>query len=267
MDERPLGASGISVPVVGMGTWKTFDVEGAERNARRRLVREALDEGVTLFDTSPMYGAAEEVLADALRNDRDEAVVADKVWASTPEEGKRQIARALDLYGGVVELYQVHNLRLWEPHLKELEARKKRDEVRAVGVTHYNHSAFPEIEEVMRSGRIDMVQVPYNLLDRAVEKSLLDLAEKRQIGVLVMEPLGTGALARKAPPQDEVEPFLDPGITTWAQVCLKWILSDPRVTAILPATTREEHMRQNAVAGGGHWYDEKEREAIAALVR
>ncbi|MEA3199009.1 MAG: hypothetical protein QOE90_437 [Thermoplasmata archaeon] len=267
MQERPLGRSGIHVPVVGMGTWKTFDVEGAARNARRRLVRESLDLGVSLFDSSPMYGAAEEVLADALKNDREEAIVATKVWAASAEEGRRQIDRALQWYEGVVEIYQVHNLRLWQEHLKELEQRKKRDEVRAIGATHYNSAAFHELEEVMRTGRLDMIQVPYNLIDRKVEEKVLPLAEKMGLGVLVMEPLGTGVLARKAPPEETWQPFADEEVATWAQVCLKWILSDPRVSSIIPATSSSEHLQENAAVGGGTWYDEKERAAIADLLR
>ena len=266
MEERPLGTSDITLPVVGMGTWKTFDVEGAERNARRKLVREALDLGVTLFDTSPMYGRAEEVLGDALRPHRDEAVVADKVWTSDVAEGKRQIDRALQLYDDVVEIYQVHNLRLWKEHLAELERRKKRDQVRAVGVTHYNAAAFGELEEAMRSGRLDMVQIPYNVIDRTVEKTILPLAQKLGLGVLIMEPLGTGALVGKSPPVDALTPFLDDEIATWPQVCLKWVLSDPRVTAILPATSSMEHLRENALSGVGRWFDEKERAAIVDLL-
>lgn len=266
MEERPLGASGLSVPVVGMGTWKTFDVQGADKNARKRMVREALDLDVRLYDTSPMYGQAQDVLADALRGARDEAIVADKVWAGTKEEGLRQIARALDLYEGTVEVFQVHNLRLWSDFLPELEKRKKADEVLAVGVTHYNHAAFGELEEVMKTGRLDMVQIPYNLLDREVEKRILPLADKMGLGVLVMEPLGTGALARKTPAPEQVEPFLGNGVTTWAQVCLKWVLSDPRVTCVIPATSNPDHMRQNAAAGEGPWFDPKERDAIADLL-
>ena len=267
MQERPLGHTGLSVPVVGMGTWKTFDVQGAARNARRKLAVEALDLGVRLFDTSPMYGAAEDVLADALQNYRDEAIVADKVWASAVDEGKRQIARAIDIYGGAVEVFQVHNLRLWREHLPELERRKKRDEIHAVGVTHYNFAAYPELEEAMRSGRVDMIQIPLNVVERRVEERLLPLADRLGLGVHVMEPLGTGALVRKAPPEDQLAPFLDHGTATWAQVCLRWVLSDPRVSAILPATSDPEHLRQNAAVGRGPWYDEKEREAIADLMR
>lgn len=265
MQERPLGATDMTVPVVGMGTWKTFDVEGADRNARRRLVREALDLGLRLFDSSPMYGAAETVLADAVRNRRDEAVIATKVWAATAEEGRRQIDHALQLYGGEVEVYQVHNLRAWREHLSELEKRKRNDEVRAIGVTHYNHNAFDELEEVMRTGRLDMVQIPYNLADRVVEKSVLPLAEKLGLGVLVMEPLGTGGLVKKEPPREQLEPFVDERVQTWAQVCLKWILSDPRVTAVIPATSSAEHLKDNVLAGFGHWYDAREREALAEL--
>ena len=118
----------------------------------------------------------------------------------------------------------------------------------------------------MRTGRLDMVQIPYNLLDREVEKKILPLADKLGIGVLVMEPLGTGALARKPPAAEQLEPFLGNGATTWAQVCLKWILSDPRVTCLIPATSNPQHMRDNAAAGTGPWFDPKERDAIADLV-
>jgi len=268
VEQRPLGASGLVVPVVGMGTWKTFDVEGgAERNARKRLVREALDLDVRLFDSSPMYGAAEELLAEALRPSRDEAIVATKVWAGTKEEGLRQIERALAWFEGEVEIYQVHNLRLTDAFLPALAKRKANDEVRAVGVTHYNHAAFAELAQVIRSGTVDMVQVPYNLLDRAVEKEVLPLCGKMGVGVLVMEPLGTGAIAKKGPEPEELAPFLAGDVTTWAQVCLRWILSDPRVTSVIPATSNPEHLRENAAAGDGPWYDEKERAAIADLVR
>jgi aryl-alcohol dehydrogenase-like predicted oxidoreductase len=248
-----------------MGTWKTFDVEGAERTARVRLVREALDMDVRVYDSSPMYGAAEEVLAQALSAHRNEGIVATKVWAPTRVEGVRQVRNALALYGGRVEIYQIHNLRLWEEHLPELERRKELGEVVAIGATHYNAMAFPDLEEVMKTGRIDMVQVPYNLIDRNVEKRILPLAEKLDIGVLVMEPLGTGVLPKKAPQPEQLAPFLGEGIDTWAQVCLKWILSDPRVTAVIPATSKPEHLRQNAAAGKGDWYDAKERAAIASI--
>jgi aryl-alcohol dehydrogenase-like predicted oxidoreductase len=262
-----LGPSGLVVPVVGMGTWKTFDVAGAEKNARKRLVRQALDLGVRLFDSSPMYGPAEEVLSEALRGgSRDEAIVATKVWAGSKEEGLRQIDRALALYDGEVEVYQVHNLRLWREFVPVLLDRKARDEVRAVGVTHYNHAAFGEVEEAIRAHPLDMVQIPYNLLDREVEKKLLPLCAKQGLGVLVMEPLGTGALARKAPPEEQLAPFLDDEVRTWPQVCLKWILSDPRVTSVIPATTSPHHLADNARVGGGRWFDEKERAAIAELV-
>ncbi|HEX2021762.1 MAG TPA: aldo/keto reductase [Candidatus Thermoplasmatota archaeon] len=266
MEDRPLGATGMSVPVVGMGTWKTLDVEGAERNARRRLVREALDLGVRLFDTSPMYGRSPEVLADALRNARDEAIVADKVWAGSREDGARQIERSLEMFGGEVEIFQVHNLRLVEEFLPMLEKRKRADEVRAIGVTHYNAAAFDDVEALVRAGRLDMVQLPYNVLDRAIEARLLPACAKAGVGVLVMEPLGTGALVRKAPPEETLAPFLDDDVRTWAQVCLKWVLSDPRVTAVLPATSSPAHLRENAAAGRGDWYDEKERAAIAEML-
>lgn len=256
----------MKVPVIGMGTWKTFDVQGAERNARRRLVREAIEMDVRLFDSSPMYGDAEEVLAAGLKNLRDEAFVATKVWATTLAEGVLQVRKALAFYGGRVDVYQIHNLRNWREHLPELERRKELDEVGLIGATHYNAAAFPELEEAMKTERFDMIQIPYNLIDRSAEKRILGLAEKLKLGVLVMEPLGTGVLPKMAPPEDAIKPFLGEDVTTWAQVCLKWILSDPRITAVIPATTKPEHLRANAAVGKGGWYDERERAAILDLM-
>lgn len=266
MERRSLGASGVYVPVVGMGTWKTFDVTGAQRNARKRLVREAIELDVRLYDTSPMYGEAEEVLGDALKAHRDEAFVATKVWASTLAEGVLQVRRALSLYAGRVDVYQIHNLRNWQEHLPELERRKSLDEVGLIGATHYNPAAFPDLEQALRTGRFDMIQVPYNLIERTVEKRILPLAEKLKLGVVVMEPLGTGVLPRMAPPEDALSPYLDDHVRTWPQVCLKWILSDTRINAVIPATSKSEHLRLNAAAGHGRWYDAKERTAILELL-
>lgn len=266
MEQRALGTSGLRVPVIGMGTWLTFDVHGnADIEARRKVVDAALSAGTTLFDTSPMYGASEEVLGRLLAGRRDVAIVADKVWTSSAREGREQVERALRWYGGTVDIYQVHNLVAWREHLPMLEELREQGNVGVIGATHYQHSAFRELMEVMRTGRIQMIQVPYNAADRVVEREVLPLAAELGIGVLVMQPLGTGKLVRHAPDARELRPLERFGVCTWAQALLKWIVSEPRVHAVLPATGHAERATENAAAGDPPWFDDETREYVARL--
>ena len=268
MQTRVLGQSGVEVPVIGMGTWKTFDVRGArDVDARRAVVDSALASGTTLFDTSPMYGEAERVLATALGARRRDTIIADKVWTSSAREGREQVRRALEWYGGTVDIYQIHNLVAWREHLPELEELRESRQVRVIGATHYAHSALGELMTVMRTGRIQMVQIPYNAADRVVEREVLPLAAELGIGVLVMEPLGSGALVRRAPPDRDLARLESFGVRTWAQALLKWIVSDARVHAVLPATSRAERATENAAAGDPPWFDADTREYVARLVR
>ena len=268
MEHRRLGRSGLEVPVIGMGTWKTFDVRGAQSvDARRGVIDSALASGTTLFDTSPMYGEAERVLATALGSRRRDALVADKVWTSSAREAREQVRRALEWYDGVVDIYQIHNLVAWRDHLPMLEQMRDVGQARVIGATHYAHSALAELMAVMRTGRIQIVQIPYNAADRVVEREVLPLAAELGIGVLVMEPLGSGALVRRSPPERDLAPLATFGVHTWAQVLLKWIVSDPRVHAVLPATSRAERATENAAAGAPPWFDADTREYIARLAR
>jgi aryl-alcohol dehydrogenase-like predicted oxidoreductase len=266
MESRPFGRSGLAVPVVGMGTWRTLDVRGPREEARARaVVGAALDCGTRLIDTSPMYGEAERVLAAALAGRRTRAIVADKVWTAALDEGREQIERALAWYGGTVDVYQVHNLVAWREHLPVLEELRARGAVGVVGATHYQHSAFDELMNVMRTGRVGMIQVPYHAADRVVERAVLPLAAELGLGVLIMQPLGGGALVRRAPSARELEPLASFGVRTWAQALLKWVLSDPRVHCVLPATRKPERATENAVAGAPPWFDPETREYVARL--
>jgi aryl-alcohol dehydrogenase-like predicted oxidoreductase len=251
-----------------MGTWKTFDVRDTREAARRSTVVDAaLDGGTNLFDSSPMYGAAEQVLGAALEGRRGRALVATKVWTPDDREAERQIERALGYYGNRVDIYQVHNLVALPKRLKRLETLRDEGKVGAVGVTHYDHAAFQELMNVMRSGRVTSVQVPYNLRDRVVENEVLPLAAERNIGVIIMRPLGVGELARQRPTVEQLRPFRDFGVQTWSQVLLKWLLSDPRVTTVIPATSNPDHARENAIAGDPPWFGPAEREAVVKLGR
>lgn len=263
MERRAFGATGLEVPVVGMGTWKTFDVRTpAQVEARARVTEAALVGGAQLFDSSPMYGAAEEVLARTLGDRREGAIIATKVWAASAGEGERQIERALGWYGGRVEVYQVHNLVSWREHLPRLERLREEGRVRAVGATHYDASAFGQLADLMRTGRLDAIQIPYNPRQRECEERILPLAEDLGLGVIAMRPFGEGGLFRGRPPADLMDELEAYGVRTWAQALLKWCLSDPRIHVAIPATRSPEHMEENAAAGQGSWLPQELREKL-----
>ncbi|HUO45315.1 MAG TPA: aldo/keto reductase [Acidimicrobiia bacterium] len=265
MEKRRLGDSGLVAPVIGMGTWKTFDVRGeAVEKSRHEVARRALDQGVTLYDSSPMYGEAERVLADALDDRRQEALVATKVWASSLEEGGAQIEYALGLYG-TVDIYQIHNLVSWQDHLRVLEGLRDDERVGAIGATHYDASAFDELARVMRTGRITAIQIPYNPRQREVEQTILPLAAELDLGVLVMRPLGEGSLMRRPPSPGTLAPLHEFGVTTWSQALLKWVLSDARCHVAIPATSSESHLLENVAAGSPPWFGPEERALVAGL--
>jgi len=266
MERRPLGATGMDVPVVGMGTWRTFDVEGRDAEARCRAVLDAAYEaGATLFDTSPMYGEAERVLAATMGARRDQALIADKLWTSDDREAARQATNALRWYGGRVDVYQVHNLVSFDARLALLRRMRDEGQVRVVGATHYQHAAFPALLRLVKSRAVEQIQIPYNARDRLAERDLLPAAADHGVGVIVMRPLGEGALMRRRPPREALAPLAPYGVRTWAQALLKFILSDPRVSCVIPATSRPWRMAENAEAGSGPWFGREEREYVSRL--
>jgi aryl-alcohol dehydrogenase-like predicted oxidoreductase len=266
MEQRAFGSSGLTVPVIGLGTWRTFDVRGpaAERNAHA-IVERALAAGVTLFDSSPMYGTAERVLAQGLGARRAAALVATKVWASSPAEGRRQIDHALRLFGGRVDIYQVHNLASWRDQLPLLEAERANGCVRVIGATHYSSGAFGDLATVMKSGRIGAIQIPYNPRERHVEQVVLPLAADLGLGVMVMRPFREGSLLRRPRPAADLQPLAPFGVATWAQALLKWILSDPRCHTAIPATSKAARVDENAAGGRPPWFGTEERDYVARL--
>ena len=264
MENRSLGGGRVSVPVVGLGTWQRLEAAAAA-GRHRELIDTAIAVGIRLVDTSPMYGAAERLLAEALEGTRDQVVVADKVWTPSPEEGVAQLARAADWYGGRVDLMQIHNLVAWPEHLPMLEAARDQGLVGLIGATHYSASAFPELAELMATGRIDTVQVPYNPLQREVEHTILPLADELGLGVLLMRPLGEGRLVRRQPSPAELAPLRPFGVTSWVQALLKWGLSDPRVPVSLAATAHPDRLRENAAAGSPPWFGPEERAFVLDL--
>ena len=263
MERRPLGRAGVDLPVVGLGTWNTFDLDDGRQEAADRVVEEAFEEGTRLVDSSPMYGRAECVLGRALAGRRDEALVATKIWTPSVATGREQFAAQLGFYDGLIDLEQVHNLVAWREHLDWLEAEREAGRVRFLGATHYSASAFDELARVMRTGRIDAIQIPLNPFEREVEREILPLAEELGLGVIVMRPLGEGSLL-PGPDPGRLQPL---GVETWAQALIKWALSDPRVTAVIPATTSADHARENAAAGAPPSFGPDERRLVEELAR
>ena len=257
MEERRLG------PVVGLGTWNTFDADAALAG---RVVGAALAAGVRVFDTSPMYRGAEASLAAALEGRRDGVTVATKIWTPSPEEAAEQLRRQLAWYGHV-ELEQIHNLVAWEEHLPWLEAERDAGRIGLVGVTHYASSAFGELARALRTRRFDAVQLPYSVEEREVERELLPLAAELGVRVVVMRPFASGRLVRSAPPAEALEPLRPFGVETWPQALLKWILSDDRVDVVIPATSRPPRAAENAAAGAPPWLGPEERGYVERLAR
>ena len=256
MEERRLG------PVVGLGTWNTF---GADAALASRIVGAALDAGVRVFDSSPMYRGAEPSLASALAHRRAAIDGRDEDLGATRSTRGASSTRVSVEWFGRVEIEQIHNLAAWRSQLEWLAAEREEGRIDKLGVTHYARGAFGDVAEALRTGRFDVVQVPYNPRERDVERELLPLAAELGVAVIVMRPFGEGALVQRAPGERDLAPLRPFGVETWGQALLKWVLSDERVDLAIPATSRPERAAENAAAGAPPWFGAKERALVERL--
>lgn len=261
MERRAFGATGLEIPAIGCGTWSVFDLPRRREDVAHRVVDLALDRGARLFDSSPMYGRAEGVLSRALGERRGGAIVATKIWTELRDEGRSQFARQLDLYHGRVDILQVHNLAGWDRHLDWMQHEREAGRIGLIGATHYRASAFGELAQVMRTGRIQMVQVPVNPLERECEREILPLAEDLGLGVIAMRPFAGRALF-PGPDPSELAPL---GVRTWSQALLKWTLSDRRVHVAIPATSHPGHASDNFEAADPPWFEQEQRQLVERL--
>lgn len=271
MHSRLIPSTREPLPVVGCGTWRTFDVgpSPAERDRLREVLRILFDNGGSVIDSSPMYGAAESVVGDllAVMNARDKAFIATKVWTSGRESGITQMRRSMELLRAErIDLMQVHNLVDWRTQLATLRAWKKEGRIRYIGITHYTPSAYAELESVMRAEKPDFVQLDYSLADRTAEQRLLPLAAELGVAVIVNQPFGGGGLLQSLLAKPLPAWAAEIGCETWAQVLLKFVLANPAVTCVIPGTGRPEHMKDNVRAGFGRYPDAALRARMVAVL-
>ena len=260
MTRRPIPSTGEALPVVGCGTWRTFDV-GNDAKAREGLadvLRVLFDAGGSVIDSSPMYGSSEAVAGALLTqlDDHPKAFVATKVWTQGREAGIAQMQESMRrLQQPRIDLMQIHNLLDWRTQLATLRDWKAAGRIRYIGITHYTSSAFGEVEAVLRSEKLDFVQINYAADDREAGQRILPLAAERGVAVIVNQPFGGGGLLARIHDRPLPAWAQEIGCTSWAQVLLKFVLANPAVTCVIPGTGRREHMIDNVHAGVGVYPD------------
>jgi diketogulonate reductase-like aldo/keto reductase len=270
MMTRKIPVSGEELPVMGLGTWQVFDVQSTPReiDLRRQIVDLLIDKGGSLIDTSPMYNRAEQVIGDVLAasGNRDELFLATKVWTDGKSAGERQMQQSADLMKtDVIDLMQVHNRRDLDTHFPTIREWQQQKRIRYNGVTDYRESAHEAMEAVIERYKPDFIQINYSLGEHAADDRLLPLARDRGVAVLVNRPFMSGRLFRAVENRDLPDwsrSFAD----SWGQFFLKFIVGHPSVTAVIPATSKLHHMRDNLAAGFGEMPDAAMRERMISFI-
>ncbi|ASQ00413.1 aldo/keto reductase [Sinorhizobium meliloti] len=271
LTKRVIPKSEEPLPLIGLGTWITFNVgdDPVLMDECAAVIAAFFEGGGRMIDSSPMYGSSQPTIGYGLGKlgYPKQLFSAEKVWISDPGEGAAQIEASKDYWGvKKFDLMQVHNLVSWEEHLPALFDMKAAGRLRYVGITTSEGRRHREIEQIMVSQPIDFVQVTYNILDREVEERILPLAQEKGIAVIVNRPFRQGDLIRQIEDEPLPDWIAETGARSWAQFLLKFIISHPAVTCAIPATTRVDHVRENLEAARGILPDEKLRRRMAAYV-
>ena len=268
---RTIPSSGEKLPVIGLGTWRAFDVDVTTDN--RRQLEEVLSLFVKLggrvIDSSPMYGRAEDVIGEltAALGIRDRLFLATKVWTHGKENGIKSMERSMALLRTKrIDLMQVHNLVDVQTHLATLREWKQEGRIRYLGITHHEAGAFPDVEKVVRSEKLDFVQINYSLMEREAEERVLPLAQERGVAVLINRPFGAGDLFGKVRSKPLPGWATEFDCRSWAQFFLKWIVAHPAVTCAIPATDKPGHLKDNMQGGIRRLPDAKLRRRMAELI-
>jgi aryl-alcohol dehydrogenase-like predicted oxidoreductase len=269
MAARRVPRSGEELPVIGMGSADTFDVgdASAERSPLRDVLRGLVDAGGRVIDTSPMYGRAETVLGDLLRELelRPRTWLATKVWTRGREAGARQIEQSFArLRTDRLDLLQIHNLLDWREHLPTIRALQETGKVRHAGITHYRADAHADLERVLEAERFDWVQLNYSLAEPEAAARLLPFCLERGIAVMVNRPFADGALFAQVRGRPLPAWAAELGCHSWGQFFLRYVISHPAVTCVIPATSKPRHVADNCAAGRAPLPDERQRERMRA---
>jgi len=269
---RPIPKTGELIPAVGLGSWQTFDVgqDASDRAGPREVLKLFAEHGGRVVDSSPMYGQSEGVIGDLAHELGlgGKLFLATKVWTRGREDGIRQMEQSFRrLRTTRMDLMQIHNLSDWQTQLTTLRAWKEQGRVRYIGITHYTESAFGDLAKLIEAEDPDFVQLNYSIAGRAAEKRLLPLARERRVAVIVNQPFEKSALFSKVRGQELPAWAKDLDCASWAQFFLKFILSHPAVTCVIPATSKPKHLLDNMQAGLGKLPDVAAREKMAQYVR
>lgn len=271
MLKRKIPSTGEELPVIGLGTSDVFDVGGGsnERAPLTEVLKILTDAGGSVLDTSPMYNRAEAVSGDlmAALGVRNRMFVATKVWTRGKDEGLAQIATSMRLLKSPrLDLVQVHNLLDLDTQLANVRALKEQGKVRYIGITHYTVGSHTELENVIRREPLDFVQFNYSIVTRQAEQRLLPAAAERKVAVLINRPFEDGALFDRVRGKPLPDWATDIDCSSWGNIFLKFIISHPAVTCVIPATAKPEHMTANVRAGQGRMPDAAMRERMAQYV-
>ena len=259
MLKKNLGNADTTLPVIGMGTWRTFNVgsDPVLLDARTQVVKAFFEHGGGLVDSSPMYGSAPDVMGYALQKlgIPDSLFSAEKVWSPAGGSAREQVAELKNRWQvGRFNLVQVHNLTDWGEHLAALQQMKAEGKLGYIGITTSHGRRHRELEQIMTAQNIDFIQLTYNITHREAEQRLLPLAQEKGIAVIANRPFDGGSLIKGIQRRGERLPDwaqAECGCTTWADFLLKFIVSHPAITCAIPATTQVAHMRENMGAGSG----------------
>jgi len=256
MNHRIIPSTGEKLPVVGLGTWQTFDVGQSkeERQALKDVLEVLIKHGGSVIDSSPMYGRSEKVVGELTTelNIKQGLFEATKVWTSGEAAGIQQMKTSMQLMQAQpMDLMQIHNLVDWKTHLRTLKKWKEEGKIRYIGITHYHKGGYAEVEKIMRTELIDFVQINYNLLAREAAEKILPLAQDKGIAVLINRPYAGGSLFQVSKEKRFPTWATEFDATTWGQLFLKFILAHPAVTCVIPGTSKAKHILDNVQAGFG----------------
>ena len=256
MNTRLIPSTNEAIPMVGLGTWQTFDVgeSSEQRDPLKEVLNILVESGGSVIDSSPMYGRSEKVVGELTTelDIKSQIFEATKVWTSGLREGKVQIDRSFSLMqANPLDLLQVHNLLDWKTHLSTLKDLKDEGKIRYIGITHYHKGGYSEMEKIMKSEPIDFIQINYNLAVRDASERLLPLANEKGIGVIINRPYEGGSLFRKVRGNELPEWATEFDAKSWGQFFLKFILANQAVSCVIPGTSKPRHMRDNVAAGFG----------------